>query len=232
MGATEAFELSLPTAEDLEAAALAWDASRNRFVIRAGSMWWRALTAKSEAEARAFAATCYASPKLARFSPIEVGGDAVPAAYAAGTRETALWELVLRKVRHEGSRRVPRHETRDRWLVGVSLVRDLDLLNLCRPFDSNLVTGGKRPPDLSRAWPSAYSVTRQWAQELYARIPQLDGLMYESHQLDRHCIVLYQPTDPVVFSTAKRPVRVEDEPVRSILEAEADKAGAVIDFED
>jgi hypothetical protein len=135
-------------------------------------------------------------------------------------------------VRHEGIRRVPRHETRNRWLVEVSLLRDLNLLNTCRPADANLVVEGKRPPELSRAWPAAYGITRDWAQKLYARIPEIDGLFYESHQLDESCIVLYQPLDPVIFEVVGAPVRVEDEPVRALLEAEADKAGAVVDFDD
>ena len=114
MGATEAFELPRPTAEDLETAALSWKTSRSRHRLSAGTTWWRVLRAGSAAEADTFAQTYYASDANNRFTPVYESGNIVPAAYAAQTRETALWESVLRYVRHEGIRRIPRRETRDR----------------------------------------------------------------------------------------------------------------------
>jgi len=52
---------------------------------------------------------------------------------------------------------------------------------------------GTRPPDLTQAWPAGYTVTREWAQALRDRIPELNGLIYESHQVPGDCIVLHQP---------------------------------------
>ncbi len=232
MAGTEGFELSPPTKEDLDTAEAAWNAGRTRHAVLKGSTWWRALRAPSEADAHAYAETCFASPNEARFSPVQVAGHVVPAAYAGSTPETALWELVLRGVRHEGRRRVPRHETLNRWLVELTLDRDLTLLTTRRPYDSQLVAEGKRAPELSRAWPHAYGTTRQWAQELVSRIPAIDGLLYESHQLNTDCAILYQSANPKVFSLVNRPVRVDKEPVRSMLKTEAGKAGAVVDFYD
>ncbi len=232
MVGTDAFQLSPPTEEDLDTAEAAWNAGRTSHKVLKDSTWWRALRASSEADAHAYAETCFPSPNGARFSPVQVSGRIAPAAYAGSTAETALWELVLRGVRHEGRRRVPRHETRDRWLVELTLDRDLTLLTVRRPYDAHLVAAGKRAPELSRAWPHAYGTTRQWAQELLLRIPAIDGLMYESHQLNTDCVILYQVANPKVFSVVTHPVRVEDEPVRSMLIAEADKAGAVVDFYD
>ena len=232
MAGTDAFEISPPTTQDLDTAEAAWDSGHTRHVAAKGSTWWRALRASSEKEAGEYAETCYPSPNEARFTPVTAAGVIVPAAYAGSTPQTALWEVVLRKVRHEGARRVPRHETQDRWLVKVTLDRDLTLLTVRRPADLHLVPAGNRPPELSRAWPSAYTVTRHWAQGLYTRMPEIDGLLYESHQLNTDCAILYQLADPKVFTVTGTPVRVEAQPVRAMLDAEAAKAGSVVDYYD
>lgn len=232
MGATEAFELPAPTAEDLEAATLAWHTSHSRRLLPTGSTWWRVLRSGSAAEAVTFAQTYYASDANNRFTPVYESGNIVPAAYAAQTRETALWESVLRFVRHEGIRRIPRRETRDRYLIEVKLTRDIQLLDIRRPCDMRLVAATKRPPELSRAWPQAYVATRAWAQALLAHIPEIEGLIYESHQISASCAVLYQRSRAVAFAADGIPLPVDAEPVRSMLEELADEAGAVVDFED
>ena len=86
MGATEAFELPAPTAEDLEAATLAWHTSHSRRLLPTGSTWWRVLRSGSAAEAVTFAQTYYASDANNRFTPVYESGNIVPAAYAAQTR--------------------------------------------------------------------------------------------------------------------------------------------------
>jgi hypothetical protein len=54
------------------------------------------------------------------------------------------------------------------------------------------VEPGKRASDLTAAWPSAYDLTPRWAQALTDRLPNLDGIIYESHQVVGHSVVLYQ----------------------------------------
>jgi hypothetical protein len=120
-------------------------------------------------------------PRLNRFTPIYVGGAIVPAGYAGNKPEVALWEMVLRSVRHDGIKRVMEKETRDRYLIETKLNRPLKLLDLRRPAIANLAAPGKRAPELINAWPSAYDVTRAWVQELYTRLPGIDGFIYESH---------------------------------------------------
>jgi hypothetical protein len=144
MAATDAFELRLPDKGDLEAAEAAWADKLNLHGIPTGSTWYRVVTANSAAQALDFARACYASDKLNRFSPILVGGVIVPAAYAGNKPEVALWEMVLRSVRHEGNKRVMEKETRNRYLVETTLKRPLQLLDLRRPAIANIAAPGKR----------------------------------------------------------------------------------------
>jgi hypothetical protein len=164
MVAIDAFELRLPDKLDLEAAAAAWQGKINCHELPAGSSWHRVLTATSAVQALEYAKTCYPSPRLNRFTPIYVGGAIVPAGYAGNKPEVALWEMVLRSVRHDGIKRVMEKETRDRYLIETKLNRPLKLLDLRRPAIANLAAPGKRAPELINAWPSAYDVTRAWVQ--------------------------------------------------------------------
>lgn len=198
----------------------------------ADTKFWRVLRALPPASPLEYAKTCYPADGNNRFTPITVHGKIVPAAYAGSTPEIALWEVVLRDIRHKGIKRVPKHETSNRYLVETRLARPLKLLDLRRPMNANLVAGRKHSPNLSAAPKSAYGVTREWAEQLYTRIPEIDGLIYESHQVPGECIVLYQPRDPEVFKPVAGAQRVSDEPIRSILSTEAKKAGRIIDFGD
>lgn len=125
---------------------------------------------------------------------------------------------------------MPQREVRNRYLVQVRTSRPLKLLNLRRPESANLVTSGKRPPDLSAAWPSAYGLTRGWAQSLCDALPEIDGFIYDSHQLASDCIVVIQapPKVPKVFDRIGNPCSVVDEPIRSLLSTEARRANAVV----
>jgi hypothetical protein len=232
MAETEAFYLAPPTEEDLAVAQAAWLARKTRYVMRTDAPWWRVLKAASRKDALKFASTGYPSPKRQRFTPVFKSGQVVPAAYAGSTRTVSLWEGVLRSARHEGIRRIPEHQTRDRYLAKVSLCRTLHLLDIRRPRDSYLVAGGKRAPDLSAAWPRGYDLTRLWAQALYERLPDLDGIIYESHQVSGNCVILYQPqmTDAALFDVQQDPEYISEGGARELLLKEAHKAGVAVDF--
>jgi hypothetical protein len=232
MGATDAFELSPPTDEDLAAAHAAWRDGRLVHEIGSGARWWRIVRARSSKEALEYAKVCYPSDKNNRFTPVYAACAIVPAAYAGSTPEISLWEGVLRGIRHEGVRRVAQHEIADRYLVETRVRRSLRLVELRRPCDMNVVAPGKRPPDLTAAWPHRYPSTRKWAQELYTRLADIDGLIYESHQVPGDCIVLFQPKNPDAFMPMGEAQTVSSEPVRIILKSEAKRAGAIVDFGD
>jgi hypothetical protein len=230
MAATKSFRISSPTTKDLNAAEAAWRDGRLVHELPADSTFWRVLRARPPDDPLGYAAMCYASDALNRFTPVVASGSIIASAYAGSAPEIALWEVVLRNIRHKGIKQVPQHETSDRYLVETRTTRALRLLDLRRPRDANLVAGRKRPPKLSAAPKSAYNITREWAQQLYTRIPEIDGLIYESHQFPGDCIVLFQPLDPRVFKPVGDAQLVSDEPVRSMLRKEAKKAGAVLDF--
>ena len=230
MAGTEAFHLEPPTAEDLKVAKRAWEEGTSRYTLRTDDSWWRVLRAKDAPQAQNYARTLFASDGMNRFTPVRKGGSIVPAAYAGSTDKTALWEIVLRGIRHNGIRRVPEHEVRDRFLVEVRPTKSLALLDVRRPRDANLIIEGKRPPDLTQAWPSAYHLTRAWAQALHDSVPNLAGIIYESHQVNGDCIVLYKTHDQDVFHNACTPQPIAEAPVRELLIREALKASAAVDF--
>jgi hypothetical protein len=230
MAGTEAFHLESPTAEDLKVAKRAWEAGTTRYTLRTDDSWWRVLRAKGASQAEDYARSLYPSDGLNRFTPVRQGACVVPSAYAGSTSRVALWEIVLRGIRHAGSRRVPEHEVRDRFMVQVRATRALTLLDVRRPRDANLVIEGKRPPDLTQAWPQGYGMTRGWAQALYDTISRLSGIIYESHQVDGDCIVLFETDDLEVFHVVGSAERISATPLRDVLISEALKASAGVDF--
>ena len=234
MHATETFALEPPTDADLSTALAAWNKGGVIYTLDPDTQWWRTLKADSVAEARVFASTWYPSPTAGRFSPVREHGDIVPSAYAGKTRATSLWEAILRNVRHEGIRRVPEHEVRNRYLVSVTAHRPLQLLDIRRPRDAQLVTPGKRPPDLTAAWPKGYPLTAAWAQALRDRIPALDGIVYESHQVGSICAVFYKRSAHIepLFDVTHDPQLVTRPPIRRLLLEEGQKAGVAVDFGD
>jgi RES domain len=116
----------------------------------AGAPWWRVVRASSSKDALEYAKICYPSDMNNRFTPVYSAGAIVPAAYAGSTPETALWEVVLRGIRHDGIRRVPEHQTTDRYLVETRVIRPLKLLNVRRPNDANLVAHLRVAPSFGR----------------------------------------------------------------------------------
>lgn len=232
MTASRTLGISPPTQKDLDAAVKAWNEGFNQHELAAGEVWWRVVRASAPSEALKFAETCYGSADPNRFTPISAGSSIVPAGYAAATRATALWEVILRDIRHEGIKRIPKSQVTGLYLVKTRVTRPLRLLEIRRPFDAHLVVARKSPPLLTSVGKAAYPIARKWVQALYRRIPQLDGLIYESHQLPANCIVLFQPRDPKIFATEGDAQPVNSGAVRKLLRAEARKAGAVVDFGD
>ena len=232
MAATDPLYLDPPTQADLDAALNSWEAGRLRVDLDVDSPWYRVLRAESPAQALQYAAVCYPSDANNRFTPLYEADVVFPAAYAGGRRETALWEVVLRDIRHQGIRIVPEHQTRDRYLVAVKLTRRLAVLNLRRPQIENIVITGKRSPRLSAAPYYRYDQTRKWAQRLFDYVPDAEGFIYESHQLPGDCIVLFQNEPTRVFEPTgpAEPLRLD--PVRSLLQREAARVGASVDFEE
>ena len=230
MAETEAFHLESPTLEDLKVAERAWQEGTSRYMLHTDDSWWRVLRANDAPQAQSYARSLFASDKLNRFTPVRNGGSIVPAAYAGSTSKVAMWEIVLRGIRHSGIRRIPEHEIRDRFLVQVRPLRPLTLFDVRRPRDANLVAEGKRPPDLTPAWPSAYHLTRAWAQALYDTIPALEGIIYESHQVDGDCVVLFDTDGHEVFHDLASAQLISATPVREVLIREALKASAGVDF--
>lgn len=232
VGGTSRIRLPPPTKKDLAVAADAWRQQKSSVELARGSIWHRVIAASSVAEARDFASHSYASTSLNRITPLRNEHGVLATAYAASTEQIALWEVVLRGIRHEGLRRIPTSAVGDRFLVEVELTRAMRLLSIRRPLDALLVAPGKRPPDLTAAWPHMYDKTRAWAQALYERLPGLDGILYESHQVAGDCIVLIQPADSPIFEVRAKPQPLVREPVRSFLVSEALSAAAVVDFGD
>lgn len=228
---TDGFFIAAPSDEDLAIAVEAWRNGQSRIELPQGSIWYRVISADSPVNVSRFATSCYASPALNRFSPVMAGGAIVPSAYAATSEATALWEVVLRDIRHSGARRIPVWATRDRYLCEVELNRPLLALDICRPRDVHLVVAGRRPPDLTAAWPSAYQTTRSWAQAIHDRLPGLNAICYESHQIAGKCVVVFDARDST-FELRGHPCRICDDPVRALVVQEALAAGAVIDFGD
>jgi hypothetical protein len=114
----------------------------------------------------------------------------------------------------------------------VSVQRDLTLLDIRKPLDSNLVFGRKPAPDLSGAPKEDYDSTRRWAHDLYSKLRGMDGIIYASHQIDAHCIVLFQSRRLKVFNVQDKAQPLNATPVRGILIREAARVGVAIDFDE
>jgi hypothetical protein len=232
MAATDPLYLEPPSDEDLATALRAWREGLLSQELDAGSPWCRILRAASAEEALEFARVCYPSGANNRFSPVRSAGVIVPAAYAGDRPETVAWEVILRNGRHKGIRRVPEHETRDRYLVEATLAKPLSVLDLRRPQIENLVAEGKHSPRLSAAPDFLYDRTRLWAQRLIDHIPGVDGILYESHQVSGDCLIVFADKTATIFERAAEAISVTEEPIRGLLRREAAKVNAYIDFGD
>jgi hypothetical protein len=229
---TDGLNLDKPTAEDRAAIAEGWRTGRLRRRVIAGGRWFRVLSAPDAAHAEKYACVAYPSEKSARFTPLRRASAIVPSAYAARTARLALWEGILRSVRHDGVKRIPARATRDRYLLRVSLRRTRLLVNLTRPAISNVVPPRRRPPDLSAAWPQAYPVTQAWSQCVSDVLPECQGFLYESHQISGQCVVLFEPGPEPLFDLDENFGLVSRGWQRDLLLKEADKAGVAVDFDE
>jgi len=125
MPGTEAFHLDPPTAEDLKVAKGAWESGVTKYTLRTNDSWWRVLRAKDASQAEDYAQSLYPSDGLNRFTPVRHATGIVPSGYAGSTSRVALWEIVLRGIRHAGVRRVPEHEVKEGFMVQVRARRSL-----------------------------------------------------------------------------------------------------------
>jgi hypothetical protein len=232
MDAIDPLYLDPPNDEDLAAALSAWHDGRLQRELVPGSRWYRILRAKSHEEALEFAQVCYPSETNSRFSPVRKSGAIVPVAYAGDRPETAAWEVVLRDIRHKGLRRIPEHESRDRYLIEVRLLQPMWVADIRRPQIENLVAAGRHSPRLSGAPTFRYGQTRHWAQRLLDHLPGMRGLLYESQQVSGDCIIVYAEAGMTLFEPIDVAISVRDEPVRTLLCHEARRANAIVDFGD
>lgn len=230
MGTSVPYPIARPTPAALAVAQAAWSSGTLRLDLPVGSRWWRVLRAPSATDAARYAAVTYTSPSLSRFAPIQGTGGPLTSAYAGSSLDVALCEVVLRDVRHNGVRRVPTHEIKNRFAVEVATAVPLALVDARRPKDTLLAVVGDRPPDLSAAWPQAFAFTRAWAQSLHDDLPGMEGLQYESHQIAGNCLVVFQTSETPVFHVTGTPQLVDAGLPRARLAQLAADAGAVVDF--
>jgi len=231
VGATEPLYLDPPTEADLAVALNAWREGRIRWELDLETPWYRILRAESAEEALGFARVCYPSDANNRFSPLRKFGAVIPAAYAGDSAETSAWEVVLRNTRHDGVRRVPARRTQDHYLIETRLLRAMNVLDIRRPEIDNLVGAGKHSPNLCAAPAHLYDRTRHWAQVLLDRIPEIEGILYESFQVPGECLLLFADSNTEVFEPFGAAVAVRDEPIRSMLRHEAMRVNARVDFD-
>lgn len=201
--------------------------------VAAGTRWFRIVGAIDAAQAERFVCTPNPTKSEARFSPIlDAKGAVIPSAYAAATARIALWEVVLRDVRHKGVKNVPHSALAGRYLFEVQLLESAVFVNLERPVLQQLALPGERAPDLTPVWPSGYKVTVQWAQMLHEEATGAQGLLYESHQVPGRCFVLYQAHSADVFAVVESFGSMSQGKPRAWLIEEAREAGVTVDFGD
>ena len=90
-----------------------------------------------------------------------------------------------------GIRRIPEHESRDRYLIEARLLQPMLVADIRRPQIENLVAAGKHSPRLSSAPNFQYDQTRHWAQRLFDHLPGMCGMLYESQQVPGDCIIVF-----------------------------------------
>jgi hypothetical protein len=90
------------------------------------------------------------------------------------------------------------------------------VVDIRRPQIENLVAAGKRSPLLSAAPNFHYDQTRLWAQQLPDHLPEMRGILYESHQVRGDCIIVFAEEGMTVFEPVHDAISVRDEPVRPI----------------
>ena len=125
----------------------------------------------------------------ARFSPIhDPSGSVIPTLYAATTPRGALMESVFRDVPYQtGFKNVDPRRLEGRACSTLRFQTDFQLLDLSKVALRGL---GIQPRQLIDTTKAHYPVTRQWAEQVYAVHPQVQGFLWSSRQDDRALAVL------------------------------------------
>ena len=152
-----------------------FDGQPNRYLLRRGSCLWR--VSSRPYSARSFKSTPAGPAAGARFD----GSADEPYAfyYAALEEKTALAETLLRNlVPDEGGRRlVPRAALAARQISGLTLTRDLNLINLISGED--LASIGQ-DAWLVTSQGTDYAYTRKWAHWLRQQAAWAHGFIWDS----------------------------------------------------
>lgn len=101
-----------------------------------------------------------------RFSPIVVGGTAVPTLYAARSQTVALLETSFDDVHQSGTRIITEAQLVTRGLVAITVPNRLPLVDLS---DEGLARAGLIRGQLVATTPQHYPCTREWAVALHGR---------------------------------------------------------------
>ena len=125
----------------------------------------------------------------ARFSPIhDPSGNVIPTLYAATTPRGALMESVFRDVPYRaGFKNVDPKRLEGRVCSTLLCEKDFQLLDLSKVALRGI---GIQPRQLIDTTKAHYPVTRQWAEQVYAAFPHLQGFLWSSRQDDRALAVV------------------------------------------
>ncbi|MFC5431676.1 RES family NAD+ phosphorylase [Paraburkholderia denitrificans] len=127
----------------------------------------------------------------ARFSPIQdVKGDPIPTIYAAATFDAAAMESVFHDVSHApGFKHYDKRKLEGQLHSEVKVGRDLKLADLSSVALRKLGVPRKQLIDTEK---DQYPNTRQWAEAIHARHPDIQGLSWISRQDDStRAVVLF-----------------------------------------
>ena len=153
-----------------------YDGSPNRYLLRRGTCLWRVHTRRYPAPGfnPSLADPLYGG---ARFDA--TAADPYPYYYAGLSEETALAETLLRDLLPDerGYRPVPRAAVTGRRLSGLTLTRDLDMVNL---VDAEDLAAIGQDAWLVTAPGHDYPQTRDWARGLRGLAPWAHGLIWDS----------------------------------------------------
>ena len=166
------------------------------------------------------------SPKgNARFSPIlDPSGQVIPTLYAATTPRGALMESVFRDVPYRtGFKHVDAKGLEGRVCSTLHFRTDFQLLDLSKVALRGL---GIPPRQLIDTTKAHYPATRNWAEQVYAAHPQVQGFIWSSRQDDRAlAVVLFGSrvkTSDLVDAKISRPLINKGVPENVVVELATD----------
>jgi hypothetical protein len=161
----------------------------------------------------------------ARFSQIhDPSGNVIPTLYAATTPRGALMESVFRDVPYRaGFKNVDPKRLEGRVCSTLLCEKDFQLLDLSKVALRGI---GIQPRQLIDTTKAHYPVTRQWAEQVYAAFPRLQGFLWSSRQDDRAlAVVLFGSrvrTSDLVDAKLSRPLIRKGIPEDFVLELATD----------